>query len=404
MARQVVMQMAEYSRAVRGARRMDSIPFSDIRRVLERATQLEKAGHKVLHFEIGRPDFDTPGPIKAAAIKALEDGQVHYSSNYGIPQLRSAIAEKLERDSGLHYRPEDEIIVTVGANEAVGAAFLALLDPGDEVLVPDPAWLHYRWCAQLCGAVTIPVPCHAENDFVPDPAVVASLITPRTRMLVVNTPNNPTGAVYPPAVLEALADLAKQHDLLVLSDEIYERMVYSGARHVSLGSLPGMWERTLTVNGLSKAYSMTGWRLGFVAAPKPLADLMVKVHQYTVSGATTFAQFGAVEAYTGDQGVVDEMVASFDRRRRILVDGLRTIKGITCPEPLGAFYAFPSVAGTGKTSSELAEVLLEEAGVAVVPGESFGAAGAGHLRFSYAASDDDLREGIARMSQVLGTA
>ncbi|MGE3270844.1 MAG: pyridoxal phosphate-dependent aminotransferase, partial [Chloroflexota bacterium] len=329
--------MTTYPASVRGAKRMDGIPFSDIRRVLERATQLEKAGQKILHFEIGRPDFDTPAPIKEAAIDAMRAGQVHYSSNYGIPQLRAAIADKLERDSGLHYRPEDEIIVTVGANEAVGAAFLALLDPGDEVLVPDPAWLHYRWCAQLCGAKVVPVPCYAEDEFVPRLETVASLITPHTRMLVVNTPNNPTGAVYPRELLEQLAALAKQHDLLVLSDEIYERMVYGGATHTSLASLPGMWERTLTVNGLSKAYSMTGWRLGFVAAPKPLSDLMVKVHQYTVSGATTFAQFGAVEAYNGDQGVVDEMVDSFDRRRRIIVDGLRTIKGVTCPEPRGAF-------------------------------------------------------------------
>jgi aminotransferase len=395
--------MTERSGAVRGARRLDSIPFSDIRRVLERATELEKAGRKILHFEIGRPDFDTPAPIKEAAIKALNAGQVHYASNYGIPSLRAAIAEKLERDSGLHYRPEDEIIVTVGANEAVGTAFLALLDPGDEVLVPDPAWLHYRWCAQLCRAKVVPVPCRADDEFVPDPATVAALITPRTRMILVNTPNNPTGAVYPLEVLEELAVLSQKHDLLVLSDEIYERMVYGDARHHSLASLPGMWERTLTVNGLSKAYSMTGWRLGFVAAPKPLSDLMIRVHQYTVSGVTTFAQFGAVEAYTGDQGVVDEMVASFDRRRRIIVDGLRTIRGLTCHEPRGAFYAFPGVAGTGRSSTELADLLLEEAGVAVVPGDSFGEAGIGHLRFSYAASDDDLREGIARIGDVLGT-
>jgi aspartate/methionine/tyrosine aminotransferase len=210
--------------------------------------------------------------------------------------------------------------------------------------------------------------------------------------------------VYPRALLEELAKLAQQHDLLVMSDEIYERMVYGGATHTSLASLPGMWERTLTVNGLSKAYSMTGWRLGFVAAPKPLSDLLVKVHQYTVSGATTFAQFGAVQAYNGDQGVVDEMVASFDRRRRILVDGLRGIKGVDCPEPRGAFYAFPSIKGTGKTSAELCELLLEEAGIAVVPGNAFGDAGDGHIRFSYAASDDDLREGVSRMADVLGTA
>ena len=382
---------------------MNSIPFSDIRRVLEKATALEKDGKKILHFEIGRPDFDTPAPIKAAAIKALEDGQVHYSSNYGIPALRAAIADKLERDSGLHYRPEDEIIVTVGANEAVGAAFLALLDPGDEVLVPDPAWLHYRWCAQLCGASVVPIACRADSEFVPDPAEIESLITPRTRMIVVNTPNNPTGAVYPLPVLQEIAALAIKHDILVMSDEIYERMVYGGATHHSLASLPGMWERTLTINGLSKAYSMTGWRLGFVAAPKPLSDLLVRVHQYTVSSPATFAQFGAVEAYTGDQGSVDEMVAAFDRRRRIIVDGLRSIRGVTCPEPRGAFYAFPSVVGTGRSSVELAELLLDEAGIAVVPGDSFGDAGIGHLRFSYAASDDDLSEGISRMAAVLGT-
>src|SRR3954451_6729410 len=390
--------MTDSPSAVRGARRMQTIPFSGIRRVLERAATLEKQGRKILHFEIGRPDFDTPEPIKQAAIKALEDGQVHYSSNYGIPALRMAIAEKLERENGLHYRPEDEIIVTVGANEAVGCAFLALLDPGDEVIVPDPAWLHYRWCAELCGATTVDVACAAENDFILNPDDVARAITPRTKLLVVNSPNNPTGAVYPREVMEALADLVKKHDLIVIADEIYERMVYDGTRHHSLAALPGMWERTLTINGLSKAYSMTGWRLGFVAAPRPYADLMVRVHQYTVSSPATFAQFGAVEAYTGDQGSVDEMVAAFDRRRRIIVDGLRSIAGVTCPEPRGAFYAFPSVVGTGRSSVELAELLLDEAGIAVVPGDSFGDAGIGHLRFSYAASDDDLREGIARMA------
>jgi aspartate/methionine/tyrosine aminotransferase len=394
--------MTDSPAAVRGARRLDAIPFSGIRRVLERAAVLEKQGKKILHFEIGRPDFDTPAPIKQAAIKALEEGQVHYSSNYGVPALRNAIAEKLERENGLHYRPEDEIIVTVGANEAVGAAFMALLDPGDEVIVPDPAWLHYRWCAELCGARAVPAPCLAANDFVPDPDEVARLITPRTRLLVVNTPNNPTGAVYPREVLDALAGLARKHDLVVMADEIYEHMIYDGAQHHSFAALPGMWERTLTVNGLSKAYSMTGWRLGFVSAPRAFCDLIIRVHQYTVSGATTFAQFGAVEAYTGDQEVVAEMVASFDRRRRILVDGLNGIQGIDCPEPKGAFYAFPGIQGTGRSSEDLAEVLLEEAGIAVVPGDAFGEYGAGHLRFSYAASDDDLREGVERIADVLG--
>jgi aminotransferase len=396
--------MTDSPSVIRGARRLDAIPFSGIRQVLERAATLERQGRKVLHFEIGRPDFDTPAPIKQAAIKALDEGQVHYASNYGVPPLRAAIAAKLERENALHYEPADEIIVTVGVNEGMAAAFLSLLDPGDEVIVPEPAWLHYRWCAELCGATVAAVACTAKDDFVLDPDEVARAITPRTRLLVVNTPNNPTGAVYPREVLEALADLARKHDIVVMSDEIYERMVYDGTRHHSFAALPGMWERTITLNGLSKAYSMDGWRLGFVAAPKAICDLIVRVHQYTVSGPTTFAQFGAVEAYNGDQGVVDDMVASFDRRRRILVDGLNGIRGVACPEPKGAFYAFPSIEGTGKTSGELAELLLEEAGIAVVPGDAFGAAGAGHLRFSYAASDDDLREGVARMADVLGTA
>jgi aminotransferase len=332
---------------------------------------------------------------------ALAAGDVHYSSNYGTPALRAAIARKLQRENDIIYSPDGEIIVTVGANEAVLLAFMAFLDPGDEVLVPDPAWLHYRWCAQLCGATAVPVPCSGEHGFVPDPAEVVARITPRTRMLVVNSPNNPTGAVYPDEVLRALGALAVRSDLLVLSDEIYEQMVYAGAYTVSLASLPDLYSRTITVNGFSKSYSMTGWRLGYVAAPRELCDVMIRVHQYTTVCATSFAQAGAAVAYDGPQDPRDAMIAAFARRREIVVSGLNEIPGITCVEPRGAFYAFPRVEGGGDMHA-FVDQLLEETGVALVPGDEFGAAGANHVRLSYAASEEDLREGLRRIRDWVG--
>ena len=327
--------------------------------MFEEVNRREKLGEKIIHLEIGRPDFDTPRHIKDAAKRAIDEGKVHYSSNYGIPELREAIARKLKEDNGLSYDPNSEIIVTVGANEAVLITMMGLLSPGDEVLIPDPCWLHYFYCAQLAGAVPISVPLREENGFNPDLRDVRSRLTSKTRMVVINTPNNPTGAVFSREVLEELAQLARERDLFVLSDEIYEKMVYEGSRHVSIGSLPGMRERTVTINGFSKIYAMDGWRLGYVAADKEWMSALIRIHQYTTVCATTFAQWGAVEALNGSQAEAAEMVREFDRRRDLVYEALKEMPGIKVVKPKGAFYIFPNIKALGKTPEELTEDLLK---------------------------------------------
>ena len=384
------------------AERMKHIPFSGIRKVFEKARRLEEEGHRVINLGIGRPDFDTPAHIKEAAKEALDAGMVHYSSNYGLPELREAIAAKLERDNGLAYDPNGEIIVTVGANEAVLMAMAATLNPGDEVIIPDPAWLHYFYCARLAGAVPVAVPLREEMEFKLDPDDVARAITPRTRMLVVTTPHNPTGSVLDEEILQALADIAEKYDLLVLSDEIYEKIIYDGVKHISFATLPGMRERTLTVNGFSKAYAMDGWRLGYVAAPRELIAVLIRVHQYTTVCATTFIQMGAVAAYRGPQDCVADMVAEFDRRRQYLIPALNEIEGISCVRPQGAFYAFPSIKAIGKSSAEITDFLLEEAKVALIPGSAFGQYGEGYLRIAYSNSLENIQEAVERIKTALG--
>jgi len=381
---------------------MKHIPFSGIRKVFEKAKRLEEEGQRVVNLGIGRPDFDTPAHIKQAAKEALDAGMVHYSSNYGLPELREAIAARLERDNGLTYDPNGEIIVTVGANEAVLMSMAATLNPGDEVIIPDPAWLHYFYCARLVGAVPVAVPLREEKEFKLDPDDVARAITPRMRMLVVTTPHNPTGSVLDEEILQALADIAERYDLLVLSDEIYDKIIYDGVRHISFATLPGMRERTLTVNGFSKTYAMDGWRLGYVAAPRALIALLIRVHQYTTVCATTFIQMGAVAAYRGPQDCVAEMAAEFDRRRQYLIPALNEIEGISCVRPQGAFYAFPSIKATGKSSAEIADFLLEEAKVALIPGSAFGQYGEGYLRIAYSNPLENIQEAVERIKTALG--
>ncbi|MBM3130727.1 MAG: pyridoxal phosphate-dependent aminotransferase [Chloroflexi bacterium] len=380
---------------------MNAIPFSGIRQIVQQATELEKAGARILHLEIGRPDFDTPQHIKDAATRALDEGQVHYTSNYGIIELREAIAEKLSRENHITVDPATEIIVTVGTNEAVALAMLALINPGDEVLIPDPAWLHYFYCVQLAGGVPVHVPLRAENRFQLDPADLRRALTPRTKMMIVNSPHNPTGAVFTPRLLNELAQVAIAHDLWVLSDEIYEKIIYGDAQHISLASLPGMAQRTITVNGFSKTYSMTGWRLGYVAAPRELTDAMIRVHQYTATSATSFAQFGALAAYRGSQECVRAMVDEFERRRRFLLDALAHIAGFDCVEPQGAFYVFPSIKRLGIDSNALALRLLRQAGVAVVPGSAFGEYGEGYLRLAYSNTYENIVEAVERMARAV---
>ncbi len=383
------------------ADRMAAIPFSGIRQVFEEVTRLEKAGEKIIHLNIGRPDFDTPAHIKEAAKKALDDSKVHYSSNYGFPELRNALTRKFQEENNLSYDPNNEIIVTVGGNEAVLITMLGLLNPEDEVLIPDPCWLNYFYCVQMAGAVPVSVPAREEHGFVPHIDDFRSLVTPKTRMIVINTPNNPTGAVYTTAALEALAQLAVEKDLYVLSDEIYEKMVYDGRRHVSFGSLPGMKERTITVNGFSKNYSMTGWRLGVAAAQPEVISALVRIHQYATICATSFAQMGAVAALNGPQEDIYRMIAEFDRRRTLVSSALQQMPGIQVANPAGAFYIFPNIKETGKTSQEMALYLLQEAKIAVVPGHVFGDFGEGYIRLSYANSYENLEKAMTQMNAAL---
>lgn len=380
---------------------MAAFAGSGIRRVFDAAAVFEREGTTIAHLEIGRPDFDTPVHIKAAAIDALQRGRVHYTPNAGIPELRGAIAEKLARDNGLGVDPDRGVVVTVGAKESVFMCLYGLLDPGDEILVPTPIWPDYLETTKVVGGVPVEVPLRAERGYQLDAGALEAAITPRTKALVVHSPHNPTGAVCDEATLRAVADLAVRRDLLVISDEIYEKLIYDGAAHVSIATLPGMFERTVTINGFSKAYSMTGWRLGYAAGPPSLIAPLLKVHQCTTTCANSFAQWGGVAAYRGDQACVADMVREFDRRRRLVVESLRRM-GVPVVEPRGAFYAFPDVRRLGLADADLAAHLLREAHVATVPGSAFGQSGTGHLRISYATGYDVLAAAMDRMARAVG--
>ena len=382
------------------ADRMRQIALSGIRKVFDKVQTLQAKGEEVVHLEIGRPDFDTPSHIKEAAKKALDEGFVHYTSSYGIKELREAISRKLSSENGIDAGP-DEIIVTTGANEAIFISIMATLNPGDEVIVPDPMFVYYADWAEFAGAKTVSLPLREENSYRIDFEGLERKITPRTKMLIINSPHNPTGCVFDRETLEEVARIAKKYDLLVLSDEIYEKMVYDGAKHYSIASFPGMKERTFTVNGFSKAYSMTGWRMGYVAAPKDLIPALMKVHQHTAVCATSFAQKGALAALTTPSDCVGEMVKEFARRRKLVLDYLDEMEGINYVKPEGAFYIFPSIKDLGIGDEELTDYLLEEAKVAVVPGSCFGRCGKNHIRIAYSTSYENLEKGLERMSKAL---
>ncbi len=385
---------------VQTAARMEMLPFSEIRLMLEKATQLQKQGKDIIHMEIGRPDFDTPQVIKQAAYDSIARGNVFYTSNYGSPELRKAIAEKLQRDNHIAYEPE-EILVTIGVGEGTYAAVAAFLEPGDEILVPNPIWLNYIHVPNFFGAVPVSYDLKEENDFQIDMEQLKSLITPKTKMLVINTPGNPTGTVQSRETLEALAKLATQHDLIVLSDEIYEKLVYGGAEHISIASLPGMKERTITLNGFSKCYSMTGWRLGYAAAPREFIQAMVRVHHYINTCASSFVQEAGITALEKAEPDVQEMVKEYARRRDYMVQALNDIPGVHCKTPGGAFYVFANIQSFGLSSNEMADYLLEQAGIATVAGSAFGTQGEGYIRLSYACSYERIVEGMARMKDAL---
>jgi aspartate aminotransferase len=364
-----------------------------------RARALEATGREVIHLEIGEPDFDTPANIREAAKAALDTGATHYAPYPGIPDLRAAIADDYSTRRGMAVAP-DNVFVTVGGKGVMYYAIMALVEPGDEVIVPDPGYPIYASVTRFVGGTAVPLPIRQENDFRIDIDEMASLVTSRTRMIVLNSPANPTGGVLTREDLERSAVIAQEHDLVVLSDEIYSRILYEG-EHVSIATLPGMAERTIVLDGFSKTYAMTGWRLGYAIVPEWLSFAFGRLIINSVSSATTFAQVGAVEALRGPQDAVDAMVDEFRARRDLIVDGLNSLPGITCLRPKGAFYVFPDVSGTGRTGDEIAQWLLQEAGVSVLSGTAFGGVGSHHIRLSYANSRAQISRAIEKMRVAL---
>ena len=376
------------------AQRVRSVPPSGIRRFFDIAATMQD----VISLGVGEPDFDTPRQVVEAGVESLREGRTHYTSNYGTLELRRALSAHLERRYGVHYAPESEILITVGASEAVDLALRATCDPGDEVILHEPSYVAYQPAIVFAGGTVSQVATRFEDDFALDPAAVREAVTPRTKALFMGYPCNPTGAVLDDAVQDDLALIAEEHDLLVYSDEIYDRLAYGTYRHRAFSSLPGMRERTILIGGFSKAYAMTGWRVGWLCAPAHILEGVVKVHQYGIMSAPTVAQDAALVALVEGEQAVADMVAEFDRRRRLLVDGLNRLELPTF-EPRGAFYAFPRISSTGMTSDEFAEALIHEEAVAVVPGSAFGPSGEGHVRACYATSYEKLEEALERIGR-----
>jgi aminotransferase len=377
------------------SQRVNAVPPSGIRRYFDIAATMDD----VISLGIGEPDFVTPAPILRAGIGSLERGNTAYTSNAGMIELRSAVTQKLSTlYGGPAYDPETEVLITVGVSEAMYLIMQSILDPGDEVIVPQPCFVSYTASVILAGGTVVDIPTYAKDDFQVDPKVIEAAITPRTKALLIGFPSNPTGAVMDRAGMLEIARIAEKHDLIVISDEIYDRLVYGDHQHVMFASLPGMAERTVHLGGMSKDYAMTGWRIGYALGPADLIGAMRKIHQYLIMSASTTGQEAALEAFVNPavEEYVQNMVASYDQRRRLIVGGLNQI-GLDCFEPKGAFYAFPSIAKTGMTEHEFAERLLLEERVAVVPGSAFGAGGEGHVRCAYAASAENIEKALERM-------
>jgi aspartate aminotransferase len=381
---------------MRVATRMMTIGTESAFEVSARARALEAEGRDIVHLQIGEPDFDTPAHVREAAKRALDEGATHYAPYPGIPALREAIAEDATRRKSFDVTP-DRVFVTVGGKGVMLYAILGTIDPGDEVIVPDPGYPIYESLVRFIGATPVPIPIRMANNFRLDVAELASLVTPRTRMIVINSPANPTGGVLTRDDLERIAALARERDLIVLTDEIYGRILYDGTEHVSLASLPDMADRTIVLDGFSKTFAMTGWRLGYAIVPPSLVKTYGQLIINTISCAPTFAQIGAVEALRGPQDDVDAMVVEFRARRDLVVDGLNAIQGIRCLRPSGAFYAFPDISGTGLSGADLAERLLQEVGVCVLAGTAFGGVGTDHIRISYANSRENLSRALGRI-------
>lgn len=368
--------------------------------MLARAQALEAEGREIIHLEIGQPDVPTFSNVVRAGVDAIEAGRTRYNPPAGVPALRAAIAADAGRRRGIEIRPA-QVVVGPGAKPALFFPTLALVGPGDEVIYPDPGFPTYAAMISVAGGVPVPVPLSEAADFAFDLAAFESLVTDRTRMIILNSPSNPTGGVMPTAALEQVAEAALRHDAWVLSDEIYSRLVYGGDMAPSIAELPGMAGRAVICDGFSKTYAMTGWRLGYAICPEPLAERVALLLTHSVGCTATFTQYAGLEALTGPQEPVDQVVAEYERRRDVLVTGLNGIPGVSCRVPQGAFYVFPNVTAFGQSSDWLANYLLEEAGVAVLPGTAFGAGGEGYLRLCFANSMDNIRAAVERIALAL---
>lgn len=377
------------------ANRLQNIMESATLRISNLANELKSQGKDIISFSLGEPDFNTPSHIIDAAKASLDRGETHYTPSPGIPELRKAIAEKLKKENRIDAKPGN-IIVTPGAKQAIFEVILSVLQEGDEALLFDPAWVSYDPCIKLAGAKTVWAPTSRDNGFIP--VDIGEHITRKTKLIIINSPCNPTGGVFGKETLKGIADIAVDKKIMVLSDEIYEKIIY-GREHISIGAMNGMQDLTVTVNGFSKAYAMTGWRLGYVHAPKNVYEQMLKLHSHSVSQATSFVQYAGVAALKGDQTCIEDMVREFRTRRDLLVKGLNDI-GIKCATPDGAFYAFADVSKYG-TGEEVAEILLNKAFVATTPGLAFGETSNDFIRISYATSQDRIREALRRMKAVL---
>jgi aminotransferase len=377
------------------SKKVQELQPSGIRRFFDLAVTMEG----VISLGVGEPDFVTPWSIREASIQSIESGITSYTGNAGLLELRQEISAYLHRSFGVQYTPENEVIVTVGGSQAIDLALRAIVDPGDEVIIVEPTFVAYSPIVSLAGGVPIPVHTRPENEFKLQPEEIEKVVTERTKAIIICSPNNPTGTMLRKEELEAIAKIVEKHDLLVISDEIYAELSYEG-KYTSFSSIPGMFERTILVSGFSKGFAMTGWRLGYSAAPREISEAMLKIHQYTMMCASTMAQYGAIEALRNGLSDVEYMRKSYRQRRNFFVSSLQEI-GLSCHMPGGAFYAFPSIKETGLSSEEFAHRLLMEERVAVVPGNVFGESGEGFIRCSYASSLEQLQEAVKRMGRFL---
>ncbi len=388
--------MIEYSRVLN--REVQNLQPSGIRRFFDIANEMDN----VISLSIGEPDFMTPWHVRQAGIRSLEDGKTWYTPNRGFLKLREEICRFLQRHYQLQYDPKTQLVVTVGGSEAIDLALRCLVNTGDEVLIPEPSFVCYRPLTSVARGVPVAVKTRQEDNFRLTPQLLREKITPRSRVLVLPYPNNPTGAVLHRADLEAIAQVVKENDLMVVSDEIYSELTYGDTRHVSIAAVDGMKERTVVINGFSKTFAMTGWRLGYAAGPKEIITQMTKLHQYGIMSAPTTAQYAAIEALTNGEADITDMRSQYDMRRRLIVSELNKM-GLECFEPEGAFYVFPSIQSTGLSSEEFCKRLLQAERVAVIPGNAFGESGEGYVRISYSYSIPHITEALSRIAHFLKT-